>query len=294
MINYGGSMKSCLIEARSDLGVKVDGADLGPNLLTSHFKDKSINIYEVNKSNVIKEKETNNLKKNLDGVNEFDKRLYDVVLCAKNNNEFPITIGGDHTVAISSSLASIKKEKKLGIIWIDAHGDYNTFETTRTGNLHGLPLAAINGNCPLLTEFHNGNYYNHHNTVIVGGRDIDSWEMPNIIKDNIKVFTTEDIHKYGVKYVMDEAFRIASDNTNGVHVSFDLDVIDPSLAPGVSVPASNGITLKEKDQIINEMINNKIIIKSLDLVEFNPTRDKDNKTKRIAIDLLEKIIDKFK
>lgn len=287
-------MKICLIEARSDLGVKVDGADLGPNVLTSHFKDRDINVYYVDKPNVIKEKEDNNLKRNLDGVNKFDKDLYDVVLSVKNNDEFPITIGGDHTIAISSSLASIKKEDKLGIIWIDAHGDYNTFETTRTGNLHGLPLSAINDNCSLLTEFHNGNYYEHCNTVIVGGRDIDTWEMPNIIKDNIKVYSTEDIHNYGVKYVMTEAFKIANNNTNGVHVSFDLDVIDPILAPGVSVPAVNGITLEEKDQIINELINNKSIIKSMDLVEFNPTRDIDDKTKKIAIDLLEQIINNFK
>lgn len=287
-------MKISLIEARSDLGVKVDGADLGPNILTSHFNDKDINIYSVNKPKVIKEKDANNLKRNLDGVNKFDKDLYMVVLTAKNNDEFPITIGGDHTVAISSSLASIKKEEKLGIIWIDAHGDYNTFETTRTGNLHGLPLAAINGNCSLLTSFHNGNYYKHYNTVIVGGRDIDTWEMPNIIKDNIKVFTTEDIHNYGVKYVMNEAFKIASNNTNGVHVSFDLDVIDPTFAPGVSVPAVNGITLEEKNQIVDEIIDNKSIIKSLDLVEFNPTKDIDDKTKNIAINLLERIINNFK
>lgn len=285
-------MKITLIEANQDLGINVDGANLGPNILSNYFKDE-LDILIVNKDDIEKEKNRDNLKKNLIGVNTFDEKLYNTCLSVKEKNEFPLVIGGDHTVAIPSSLASIKKENNLGIIWIDAHGDYNTFETTRTGNLHGLPLAAANGNCSLLTEFHDGNYYKHCNTVIVGGRDIDEWEMPNILKDNVKVFTTEDIRNLGVKKVMEEAFKIASNNTNGVHISYDLDVIDPKIAPGVSIPAKDGINLDEAFQIIDELINNKVLIKSMDLVEFNPTRDIDNKTKNIAIDILKKVIKNF-
>ena len=282
-------MKITLIEANQDLGVHVDGAHLGPHVLTEYFKDE-LEVLVVNKENIVKEKETDNLKKNLNGINSFDKDLYNTCLSIKS---FPLVIGGDHTIAISSSLASIKKEDKLGIIWIDAHGDYNTFETTRTGNLHGLPLAAANGKCPLLTEFHDGNFYNHCNTVIVGGRDIDKWEMPNILNDNVTVFTTEDIKKNGVKRVMEEAFKIASNNTNGVHISYDLDIIDPLIAPGVSVPAKNGINLEEAFQIVDELIINKDHIKSMDLVEYNPTRDIEDKTKNIAIDILKKVIKNF-
>ena len=117
--------------------------------------------------------------------------------------------------------------------------------------------------------------------------------MPNILKDNVKVFTTEDIRNLGVKKVMEEAFKIASNNTNGVHISYDLDVIDPKIAPGVSIPAKDGINLDEAFQIIDELINNKDLIKSMDLVEFNPTRDIDNKTKNIAIDILKKVIKNF-
>ena len=281
-------MKINLIEANQDLGVKVDGANLGPHVLTEHFKNLDIKV--VNKPNIEKERDRKNRKKNLDGVNKFDEDLYKVIDNIKENNEFPLTIGGDHTIAIATSLASIKNEESLGIIWIDAHGDYNTFETTITGNLHGLPLAAVNGQCPLLTEFHHGNFFKHTNTVIVGGRDIDDWEMPNLIKDNIKVFTTHDIHRYGVKHIMDEAFRIASQGTNGVHISYDLDVIDPLLAPGVSVPAIAGISLDEAYQITDEIIEHKDLVKSMDLVEYNPTRDIDDKTKDIAINILEKVI----
>lgn len=286
-------MKITLIEANTDLGVNVDGANLGPHILTEHFKNKNLDILSVDKINCIKENDIDNKRKNLDEVNSFDKELYNIILSIKEKNEFPLTIGGDHTIAIASSLASIKKEGKLGIIWIDAHGDYNTFETTKTGNLHGLPLAASNGRCSLLTFFHDGNYYNHANTVIVGGRDIDEWEMPNIIKDKVKVFTTEDIHRFGIQYVMNEAFKIASNGTNGVHISYDLDVIDPFLAPGVSVAANDGINLEEAYLIVDELIKNKTLIKSMDLVEFNPTRDIDNKTKKIAINILEKVIKNF-
>ena len=285
-------MKITLIEANQDLGVSVDGANLGPNVLSNFFKD-DLEVLAVNKDDVNKEKDKDNLKKNLNFVNSFNKDLYNTCLSVKEKNEFPLVIGGDHTVAIPSSLASIKKEEKLGIIWIDAHGDYNTFETTRTGNLHGLPLAASNGICSLLTDFHDGNFYDHSNTVIVGGRDIDEWEMPNILKDNITVFTTEDIKNLGVKKVMEEAFKIASNNTNGVHISYDLDVIDPSIAPGVSVPAKDGINLDEAFEIVDELVKNKDIIKSMDLVEYNPTKDIDDVTKNIAIDILKKVIKNF-
>ena len=284
-------MKITLIEANQDLGVKVDGANLGPNVLTKYFND--LEVISVNKENIIKETDKENKKKNLGGVNNFNKDLYNTCLSVKEKDEFPLVIGGDHTVAIPSSLASIKKENSLGIIWIDAHADYNTFETTVTGNLHGLPLAASNGNCKLLTEFFDGEYYHHKNTVIVGGRDIDEWEYPNLEKDNIKVFTTEDIKKYGVEKVMSEAFKIACDGTNGVHISYDLDVIDPKLAPGVSVPAINGINLYEAYQIVDQLILNKDLIKSMDLVEYNPTKDIDGVTKDIAINILEKVIKNF-
>lgn len=286
-------MKITLIEANQDLGVKVDGAHLGPHILTSELKDENIEVLIVNKPKCIKEKSKENLKKNLDSINTFDKDLYDTCLKVKENNKFPLVIGGDHSIAIASSLASLKKEKSLGIIWIDAHGDYNTFETTRSGNLHGLPLAAVNDNCELLTDFHKDNFYNHKNTVIVGGRDIDPWEMPNLEKDGIKIFTTEDIKKLGVKRVMDEAIKIASNGTNGIHISYDIDVIDPVLAPGVSVPAKDGISVEEAFLILDELINNKDKIKSMDLVEFNPLKDKEDKTKKIAVDILKKVIKNF-
>lgn len=287
-------MKLTLINAKTDLGVMIDGANLGPEVLSNYYKDdKRIDkIINLEKENIKKSHDPKDLAKNLDAINEFNTRLYNEV---KKDNNFPITLGGDHSLAIGSALASIKKEEKLGIIWIDSHGDYNTFETTRTGNIHGLPLAALNHQTgDRLSLFHDGNYYLPENTVIVGGRDIDPWEMPVIEKAGATVFSTKDIKEQGISTIIKKAIDIASNNTKGIHISFDIDVIDPEIAKGVSVPAINGITDEEAYQITDEVLKYKDKIKSWDLVEFNPLKDIDKKTEKIAVNILEKIINSIK
>ena len=287
-------MKLTLINAKTDLGVMVDGANLGPEILSNYYKDdKRIDkIINLEKENIKKSHDPKDLAKNLDTINEFNARLYNEI---KQDNNFPITLGGDHSLAIGSALASIKKEENLGIIWIDSHGDYNTFETTRTGNIHGLPLAALNHQTgDRLSLFHDGNYYLPENTVIVGGRDIDPWEMPVIEKAGATVFSTKDIKEQGISTIIKKAIDIASNNTKGIHISFDIDVIDPEIAKGVSVPAINGITDEEAYLITDEVLKYKDKIKSWDLVEFNPLKDEDKKTEKIAINILEKVISNMK
>ena len=290
--------KISLIDACSDLGVHVDGAKFGPEAITKNLNTYISNpniegVHVIYSQNVKKELEKENKKKNLAPVNEFNTRLYNLVYEILKNENFPVTIGGDHVIAIASALASIKKHQNLGIIWVDAHGDFNTFNSTSSGNLHGLPLAVIaNYEKKLLANFHNGNFYNPKNTVIVGGRDIDPWEMPNIKDAGVTVFSTEEIHKYGAEEILNKAFEIASSGTNGVHISYDLDVIDPKIAPGVSIPAVDGINLDEAYEIANIIrtyIKNNIV-KSLDLVELNPLRDVDNVTEKIAKNILKKIL----
>ena len=290
--------KISLIDACSDLGVHVDGAKFGPEAITKNLNTYISNpniegVHVIYSQNVKKELEKENKKKNLAPVNEFNTRLYNLVYEILKNENFPVTIGGDHVIAIASALASIKKYQNLGIIWVDAHGDFNTFNSTSSGNLHGLPLAVIaNYEKKLLANFHNGNFYNPKNTVIVGGRDIDPWEMPNIKDAGVTVFSTEEIHKYGAEEILNKAFEIASSGTNGVHISYDLDVIDPKIAPGVSIPAVDGINLDEAYEIANIIrtyIKNNIV-KSLDLVELNPLRDVDNVTEKIAKNILKIIL----
>lgn len=280
-----------IIAACSDLGIHIDGAALGPYKIIENINNH--NIIKINQlDNIKKDFSKENKKKNLEGVNIFNTKLYNKTLQSLDNNKFPLIIAGDHSLAIGSSLASIKKYNNLGIIWFDAHGDFNTFDTTISGNIHGIPLAAItNYEKKYLTDFHNGNFYNPKNTIIVGGRDFDKLEKENLKNAGITIFTTEDIKNKGFEYVYEEAFKIASSGTNGIHISYDLDVIDPQIAPGVSVPVEKGINETEAFAFIDYIIKNKDLVKSIDLVEYNPLKDVDDKTLNLAKGLLYKILD---
>lgn len=281
-----------IIGACSDLGVHINGAKHGPEILENNIDKSNINnIINIYSNNVEKELDKTNLKKNLSEINIFNSKLYNETLNTLNNDFFPLVLGGDHSIAIGSALASIKKYINLGIIWFDAHGDFNTFGTTTSGNIHGLPFAALcNYEKKDLCSFHDGSFFNPQNAVLVGGRDIDiPGEIDNLKKAGVTIFTTEDIKLYGPECIYKKAFEIASKNTNGIHVSFDIDVIDPNIAPGVSVPAVEGITLEDANCFVDYIIKNKSFIRSMDLVEFNPEKDLDKKTEQIAIKIINKL-----
>lgn len=289
--------KFSIINACSDFGVHINGAKLGPEAISKDIQEielgkKISNFYTLHAKEAEKELDKSNKKKNLGPVSDFNTKLYNLIDEVVKKGEFPITLGGDHVIAISSALASINTHKNMGIIWVDAHGDYNTFETTQSGNLHGLPYAVITGyEKKLLADFHKGNFYNPKNAVILGGRDIDELELPNIKDAGVTLISTKDIHKYGTEAMFKKAMEIVSNGTDGVHISYDLDVIDPKIAPGVSVPAVDGINLDEAYKIadlINEEIN-KDIVKSFDLVELNPLLDKDKVTEKIAVEIMERV-----
>lgn len=283
--------KNMIIGAGSDLGVHIDGSRFGPKKIIENLNLNVNSIILEQDNNIKKSIDSKDLKKNLNEVNEFNKKLYETII--KQNN-FCITLGGDHSIAIASALASLKKHNNLGLIWIDAHLDYNTFKTTITGNLHGLPLATLNGLNKELSNFYQGPYYNPKNTVVVGYRAVEDNSMDEI--NNIKmmgvtVFTTKDIKEMGVEKVLDIAYEIALNNTNGIHISFDLDVIDPLIAKGVTIKEKNGIDENDVEEITNYLVKNDNI-KSFDLVEYNPLNDTDNNTLEIANKIIKKIIRK--
>lgn len=286
-------MKTFIAGAGSDLGVHIDGAHLGPvqlmNDLKGFYKGESFSL--IQDENIIKSRNLSDLRKNDYEIDKFNTKLYQKILEKAKDGYFPITIGGDHSVAVASALASAKVHENIGIIWFDAHTDYNTFDTTVTGNIHGLPLAAITGyKNGELRYFHDGNIIQTSKAVVVGARSIDDWEKDNIKYSGITVFTTEDIKEKGVEAVVEEAFRIAGDRTKGIHISYDLDLIDPEIAPGVSVPEFDGIS-EEEAMKINEIVMKHLDqVVSYDLVEFNPLRDENRKTEQIAINLLAQII----
>ena len=280
-------MKITLVKACSDLGVHVNGSQKGP-LKIDKFDNIVDKVIIVKKDNVEKELDKNNKKKNLKYVNKFNEELYNKII--KEDN-FIITLGGDHSIAIGSDLASAYKHKNIGIMWIDAHSDYHNMNSTITGNIHGMPLCSITGqNNNDLNPFCNGEYIKPENTVIIGARDIEAPEEENLIKAGVHVFTTEDIKKHGVKKIMEQAYKILS-NCDGIHISYDLDVIDPQIAPGVSVKAEYGINEEEAYQIRDEIIKRINLLKSFDLVELNPDNDINNKTLNIANNILDKIIE---
>ena len=287
-------MKTLIIGAGSDLGVHIDGAHIGPVQLASDLQRfyKGEKLSFVQDESILKSRNLSDRRKNEYDIDKFNTSVYKAIVDNYNKEDiFPILLGGDHSVAVASALASAKKYTDIGIIWIDAHGDFNTFDTTITGNIHGLPLAAITGyKNHELRYFHDGNTINPQNAVVVGARSLDPAEKDNLRYAGVTVFTTEDIKTRGVDAVMNEAFEIATKRTKGVHISFDLDVIDPSLAPGVSVPEFDGLTIEEAMAINKNVINHFDHVVSYDLVEYNPLRDLERKTEQIAINLVAQII----
>lgn len=286
-------MRPIIFGAGTDLGVHIDGAQLGPvqlmNDLKSFYTGESV-LFERDKD-IIKSRNLSDRRKNEYEIEKFNSNLYKNIVDKIKEEYFPIMVGGDHSAAIASILASAKVNVDIGIIWIDAHTDYNTFESTVTGNIHGLPLAAVTGyKCNELRCYHNGKIVQPSRTVVVGARSIDEKEKDNLRYAGITVFTTEDIKTKGIDAVMDEAFKIAGYKTKGIHISYDLDVIDPEVAPGVSIPEFDGISEEEAMKINEYLVNHIKDIISLDLVEFNPLRDIDRKTEQIALNILAQII----
>ena len=286
-------MKTFVVGAGSDLGVHIDGAHLGPIQLMNDLKGfyKGESTAFVQDENIIKSRNLSDRRKNEYEIDKYNTKLYQAILEKVKENYFPITIGGDHSIAVASALANAKVHENIGIIWIDAHTDFNTFDTTVSGNIHGLPLAAITGyKNHDLRYFFDGNTIQPSKAVVIGARSIDDWEQDNIRYSGITVFTTEDIKQKGVEAVVEEAFRIAGEKTKGIHISYDLDVIDPEIAPGVSIPEFDGITEEEAMKINETIIKHIDQVTSYDLVEFNPLRDEGRKTEQIAINLLAQII----
>ena len=286
-------MRTMIFGACTDLGVHIDGADLGPvqlmNDLKSFYKGESM-MFNKDKD-IIKSRNLSDRRKNEYEIEKFNSELYKSMVSKIKEEYFPIMIGGDHSAAIPSALASAKVNIDVGMIWIDAHTDYNTFESTVSGNIHGLPLATINGykNSDLRT-YHDGKIIQPSKTVIIGARSIDDGEKDNVRYSGVTVFTTQDIKEKGVEAIMEEAFKIAGYKTKGIHVSYDLDVIDPDICPGVSIPEFDGISEEEAMQINEYLVKNFKDILSFDLVEFNPLRDIDRKPEQIALNILAQII----
>jgi arginase len=214
----------------------------------------------------------------------------ELVLKTLEAGKVPLLLGGDHSVA-AGTVAGVaefyrRQNQKIGLIWIDAHSDMNTPETSPSGNVHGMPLAAIMGLGP--AEL--GNIFNFspkvrpENCVLVGIRDVDAHEKENIRKAGVEVFTMRDIDERGMRAVMEEALRMAGRGTAGYHVSLDMDWIDPEDAPGVGTPVWGGATYREA-HLAMEIIADHGRMLSFEIVEVNPVIDEHNQTADLAVEL---------
>jgi arginase len=214
----------------------------------------------------------------------------DLVLKTLESGKVPLVLGGDHSVA-AGTVAGVaefyrRQNQRIGLIWIDAHSDMNTPETSPSGNVHGMPLAAIMGLGPVEL----GDIFNFspkvrpENCVLVGIRDVDAHEKENIRKAGVEVFTMRDIDERGMRAVMEEALRMAGRGTAGYHVSLDMDWIDPEDAPGVGTPVWGGATYREA-HLAMEIIADHGRMLSMEIVEVNPVIDEHNQTADLAVEL---------
>jgi arginase len=202
----------------------------------------------------------------------------------------PVVLGGDHSIAAGSVAASAnvvreKTGKPLGVIWVDAHGDMNTPDTSESGNVHGMPLAALLGQAPEeLARIGSSPSLRPEHTVLVGIRNLDDREKEQIRAAGVHVFTMKDVDRDGIARVAERAIALASDGTGGLHVSFDLDVCDPSVAPGVGTPVRGGLDYREAHMLMELVADSQRLV-ALDLVEVNPTLDVRNTTAEFAVEL---------
>ncbi|MGE6377022.1 arginase [Peribacillus muralis] len=285
-----------IIGVPMDLGQTRRGVDMGPSAIRyAGLSERLENIgYTVRDEGDIRveiqerahsDSDTN--LKNLQDVAEGNEKLGQKVAEVIQSNRFPLVLGGDHSIAIGTLAGLAKHSENLGVIWYDAHGDLNTAETSPSGNIHGMSLAVSLGlGHPALTNI--GGYspkVKPENIVIIGARSLDQGEKELIREKGIKVYTMHEIDRMGMTRVMEESIAYLKERTDHVHLSLDLDGLDPDDAPGVGTPVMGGISYRES-HLAMEMLAEATIITSAEFVEINPILDEHNKTAEVAVALI--------
>jgi len=230
-------------------------------------------------------------KKYIRDIAKICQKVYQLALASLDEGAMPIVLGGDHSIGAGSVAAAAEWAKKtkglpIGLLWVDAHGDMNTPATSPSGNVHGMPLAALLGSEPAelskIGSFSPKVLPAH--TVLVGIRNLDEREKTLVRDSHVHVFTMKDIDRQGIASIVEQAVNLAGNGTAGVHVSFDMDVCDPAIAPGVGTPVKGGLDYREAHMVM-EIVADSGLLTSLDLVEVNPTLDVRNHTAELAVEL---------
>lgn len=288
-----------IIGAPMDLGAGRRGVDMGPSALRlAGLNEKLASLgYEVEDLGnvVVDQPESSPVGKPearyLPQIAHTCARLADMVEVAAANHRVPVVLGGDHSIAVGT-ISGVSKHfraagKKMGLIWVDAHADMNTPETSPSGNVHGMPLACVIGLGPSeLTGI--GGYspkVDPGSVALVGLRSVDDVERLNVRGTGVHAFTMRDIDERGLPAVMRQAISIATAGTVGFHLSFDMDSVDPREAPGVGTPVRGGITYREAHTAM-ELICDSSLMTSMEVVEVNPVLDEVNRTALLAVELI--------
>lgn len=297
-----------IIGVPQDLGASRRGVDMGPSSLRiggihsaierlgyeviDYGNIKCHDIEESLRSTSKQEEETK--LRHLNHIIETSELMKFTINRAIEENCFPLILGGDHSINIGTMLGlrKLNDNGKTGILWVDAHADFNTAETTVSGNIHGMPLAVNTGRgderliqlgpAPNLIE---------ENVALIGVRDIDPLEAELLKESNVHVFTMSTIDENGFAESARNAIHLATKDVNYLHVSFDIDSLDPREAPGTGTPVSGGLTYREA-HLLMELVHDTGKLTSMELVEINPTLDDANKTARLGVELISSALGK--
>lgn len=280
-------------------GCDRDGVQYGPDTLRKHkiidlIKANGHIVYDL--GNITIPQIPDNKKyighpnmKYLHPISEICNNLAEKVYSSLKNGYFPFIIGGDHSLSIGSIAGASKNFKEMAVIWIDAHSDINTHKTSPSGNIHGMPLAAsMNIGHPALTNiYYNGQKVKPENVYLIGIRDMDPGEVELAKNIKLNLYTMETIRKEGLENILHTIIKnIKLSDVDGVHLSFDIDVLDKSIVPGTGTPVENGFNIEEGKIILNTILKENIIT-SMDFVELNPVLDKTNEiTVKTSIEIL--------
>jgi arginase len=288
-------MRIRIIGVPMDLGADRRGVDIGPSAIRYaglHERLQSLGhtIHDV--GNVIvpqpESQPVGSLHlKYMEPITAVSIDLADVVSTGLEQQEFPLILGGDHSIALGSITGVARHHPNVGVIWLDAHADFNIEETTPSGNIHGMILAALAGlGNSHLTEI--GGWkpkIQMSNIVIVGARALDPGEQQLLHQHNIQVFTMSDIDEYGFSEVMRRATEIAGKDGQPIHLSLDMDSLDPREAPGVGTAVRGGLSYREAHLAMEKIARTKQLV-SMDVVEVNAILDRENATAKLAVELI--------
>lgn len=288
-------MQIRVIGAPMDLGADRRGVDIGASAiryagLNDRLRSLGHTVHDIGNL-VIPQPESqpigNPKVKYLEPIVQVSEELANIVASTLRAQEFPLVLGGDHSIALGSIAGVASIYNNVGVLWIDAHGDFNTHETTPSGNIHGMILAASAGlGHASLTHMGGWSPKIHAATiVIVGARDIDAKEKELLRAHSIHVFTMSDIDQHGISVIMQKAVAFAGQNNNGIHLSLDMDALDPKEAPGVGTPVRGGLSYREA-HLAMELIADSGQLVAMDVVEVNPILDRENATALLAVELV--------